>query len=309
MAVPTLFCLTECLQPIHLAAGSADQPTLELLINAGADVAATTHVTQRTCLHLAALHGNKQVVDYLLRAHSQRCHVNATSSGGWTPLHMACQAGCGDVVAELLKHGADDRSTLDDDGETALYVAAAHGRQHAVGVLLEQTTDVCRKMTSRTGWTELHAAAARGHTDTVELLIKHLGTVNERSSKTGETALHVAARTGHVDTVRVLVDGGADCEARCAGGLSPLFVAAGAGHSEVVRLLVELGPSAVDVGRLNGPMLQTALHVAGNATTAMVLINHGAKKDVLDGPGRTPLRQAMHDNRVEVLKVLQKLHH
>jgi ankyrin repeat protein len=302
-----LFC-AESLQPIHLAALNSNEHVIEMLINAGADVTAVAAETRRTCLHLAALSGNLPAVVCLLAKHRSRCDVNATSSGGWTPLHLACQTGKSEIVAELLKYGADDSLTLDNDGETALYVAAAHGRCQVVELMLKRTT-VCRKTTSRAGWSELHAAAAHGHADTVELLVKfptsggkQLNHVDEHSLTTGETALQVAARAGHVEAVRTLIAAGANCDVKCALGLSPLYVAAGSGHVDVVRLLLEQG--TLDVNGLNGHLLRTALHVAGNVSTAKALIDGGAKVNIRDGPGRTPMKLAVHEGRTDVAQLL-----
>ena len=68
----------------------------------GADVNATT-TKGRTPLHIAAVAGQKEVVELLI---AKGADVNAKTIAGRTPLYVAAQKGHKDVIELLKKHGA-----------------------------------------------------------------------------------------------------------------------------------------------------------------------------------------------------------
>jgi ankyrin repeat protein len=71
-------------------------------------------------LHVAALAGNRQVADLLLRYGAD---VNARGDQGMTPLHAAALGGNLDLADLLLKRGANP-ALKDDAGQTPLQIAA-----------------------------------------------------------------------------------------------------------------------------------------------------------------------------------------
>ena len=132
--------------------------------------------------------------------------LEAHSSDGWTPLHLAAFFGHGELATALLDHGAgvDTRSS--------------NGMKN----------------------TPLHAAAAGGHVDVVELLLK--GGANPNATQEGGwTALHAAAQAGNRAMIEVLLANGAHVNARAGNSQSPLDLALSKGHQDLVALLEELG--------------------------------------------------------------------
>ena len=132
--------------------------------------------------------------------------LEAHSSDGWTPLHLAAFFGHPDLAAELLERGAavDSRST-NAMKNTPLHAAVAGGQVALVGLLLERGADVNARQEG--GWTPLHGAAQSGSREMVELLLAH----------------------------------GADVGARAQNNQSPLDMALTNGRQEVASLLEELG--------------------------------------------------------------------
>ncbi|XP_077413203.1 oxysterol-binding protein-related protein 1-like isoform X2 [Vanacampus margaritifer] len=63
------------------------------------------------------------------------CRSKSKGSSGWTPLHLACYHGNREVVDELLKAGADV-NMQDENGNTPLHKAASTGRKEIVLLLL-----------------------------------------------------------------------------------------------------------------------------------------------------------------------------
>src|SRR5205085_294244 len=80
---------------LHWAAERGDAALAEMLVYAGANVAAVTRIGQYTPLHLAAKSGSAAVAQALIAAGA---NVGArTSNSGVTPLHLAASAGSVDV--------------------------------------------------------------------------------------------------------------------------------------------------------------------------------------------------------------------
>ena len=70
---------------------------------------------------------------------------------------------------------------------------------------------------TRSANTPLHAAAYRGHTEVVELLVAHRADVNARDVR-GWIPLHVAVDQGHTQVAELLIARGANVNARMKGG-------------------------------------------------------------------------------------------
>ncbi|KAF8665715.1 hypothetical protein AX16_000165 [Volvariella volvacea WC 439] len=96
----------------------------------------------------------------------------------------------------------------------------------------------------RTGYTALHAAASRGHLDTVSWLIEDCGAMPDLEDREGETALHKAALNGHISVVSYLVPGKADVHVKDGDGWTALHNACSKGYLDIVRYLCEQGGAA-----------------------------------------------------------------
>jgi len=136
-------------------------------------------------------------------------NVNATSTGGFTNLHLALIRGREEVAALLIANGADT---------------------HA-------------KMTN--GTTPLHFAAMGGCKRIVEFLIDDGSDINAQDQMQG-TPLHFAALPGHVEIIELLVAKGADLTATNPRGLTALAIAKQRGHTEIYELLSPDGTQKSD---------------------------------------------------------------
>lgn len=91
-------------------------------------------------LHWAAYNNRVEIADYLL---SLGCYVD--SIGGeleTTPLNWAARAGHVEVIAFLIKNGADPNAR-DSDGYAAIHLATMFGHSIIVAYLLAKGVDVC----------------------------------------------------------------------------------------------------------------------------------------------------------------------
>ena len=89
------------------------------------------------------------------------------------PLIHAAADGDTKAVLALLEKGADANALFPIVGTRALMVAAASGHKDTVQALLDAGADVNVK--DYTGWTALHAAAYKGDSEIVQLLLEHGG--------------------------------------------------------------------------------------------------------------------------------------
>ena len=138
---------------------------------------------------------------------------------------MARGAGDAAAAAAAIAAGAEVNAA-DEDGWTALHLAALNDRAAVVELLLAQPgVDV----NARTKWrsTPLILAVSRGHAAPARLLLDHPGIeIDARADCYGRTALIEAARHGHLELAALLLgEGGGRAPARQTGRNSALIVA------------------------------------------------------------------------------------
>ena len=129
-----------------------------------------------TALHLAALHGQRRVVQLLLR---ERAEVDSANDFGETPLHISSKNGHAQAVCALLASGASVNQT-DKRGRTALHhCCATPGGTDVADALMEVGAGV--NLRDDEGNTPLHLACATGTHRTVASLLKYQ--VNDSAPK------------------------------------------------------------------------------------------------------------------------------
>lgn len=96
-----------------------------------------------------------------------------------------------------------DIDAVDDQGDSALWLAAFNGRQHIVKELLERGADPGQARVD-SGQTPLHISADEGFVSVVKILLPKLtkSQVDARDNL-GRTPLLVASFKGHADVVQV----------------------------------------------------------------------------------------------------------
>jgi ankyrin repeat protein len=128
-------------------------------------------VRDYAALHLAAAAGDLTRAEEILRAHPER--IDRRNKGRQTPLHVAASESQADMIALLLRHGADPNARLD---------TIATGDGH---------------------WTALHLAATRGHVKSIEALLAGGADINA-VTLAGETPLDVARRNKQANAAELL---------------------------------------------------------------------------------------------------------
>ncbi|XP_007892325.2 ankyrin repeat and SAM domain-containing protein 1A isoform X3 [Callorhinchus milii] len=226
-----------------------------------------------TPLHHAALNGQKEVVEMLLK---NEASTNIADNKGCYPLHLAAWKGDAQIVKLLIHQGpshakVNEQNTIEskdlkkygpfdpymnaknNDNETALHCAAQYGHSDVVKVLLEELTDPT--MRNNKFETPLDLAAHYGRLEVVKMLLNaHPNLLSCNTKK--HTPLHLAARNGQKAVVQILLESGMDINYQTEKG-SALHEAALFGKTDVVQILLASAIN-VDIKEIHG---KTALEI------------------------------------------------
>lgn len=180
-----------------LAAKENDVVLVRRLIAAGADVNAVTD-NGGTALMFAAIGGDLETQSTLIDAGAD---VNAIGGFDWTALMVASVKGHAQAARQLLQRGADP-NLPDIYGWTPLMRAVYEERAGVVEALLDQFgIDVDAQ--NDQGATALHLAALKGNEMLVRALL--LAGANPRiKNRTGRTPAESALEAGHQNVAALL---------------------------------------------------------------------------------------------------------
>lgn len=250
-----------------------------------------------TALAWAAMRSNVEIVSLLLGAGAD---VNLVNQFGVGPLSLAIENGSLPIVRLLLEKGAN-RNLARESGETTLMTAVRLGRIEVVKLLLDHGAEVNGR-DKKFGQTALMWAA--GHPQIVRLLLNHEADLHAVSTKWdvklpiygppfrtlgatgvpwtfqgdytskrgGQNTLHFAVLARDFESTQLLVGAGMDVNGGSADGTPPLLLALYKWwHTEDGR----------------------STEFVPDIRTANFLLDRGAKVDVADGAGYTPLHAAV----------------
>ena len=125
-------------KPLHRAAANGNFETVRVLLDAGANPAASNKLHGFTPLHSAAAAGCVESAMMLMDAGSP---MEARDNYECLPLHRAAENGDPDTIRAFITWGADVKSVEGHFGATPLHQAVNKGQIEAVKVLLELGAD------------------------------------------------------------------------------------------------------------------------------------------------------------------------
>ena len=111
-------------------------------------------------------------------------------------------------VAKVWKDTIDSKTGFWGNVPAKHYcLFAAHGKLNLCQNIVRQSKNkICpANPTYGIGWTPLHEAARRGHTDICRLIMEEVENKNPESGN-GVTPIHLACKGGHLETCRLIMD-------------------------------------------------------------------------------------------------------
>ncbi|CAJ1034812.1 Ankyrin repeats (3 copies)/Ankyrin repeats (many copies)/Ankyrin repeat, putative [Leishmania lindenbergi] len=163
------------------------------------------------------------------------------STTRWVPpaetIYDACRRGNAERFMGYVEKGGC-LSECDDQKLTLLHHAAFSGNMAFVKAILDRsgTQQVMIDAADREGWTPLHYAADRGHTQVAAALLDEGASVNARDTAK-RTPMHLAALSGRADVVAMLLRNGASKTAKNVAGMTPVDCAKEADQAAVIAQL------------------------------------------------------------------------
>ncbi|OTA99657.1 hypothetical protein M426DRAFT_27331 [Hypoxylon sp. CI-4A] len=327
---------------LHLASyfGLSDAVSVLLSTGINADV---EDCLETTPLMYAAQEGHADIVHVLLHTGANPGRICGRNR---TALHRVCSKDTGQyiqVIKEIVSSPKDvsiNAFDVNHQSMTALMYAVSNESKEAVKLLLtRKDIDVGLEQPDHYRTNALLFAIINGQYELVEILLDDGRVSIESMDSSRHTALSLAAMSGYSSIVKLLLDRGANPDAGDVYGGPPLLRAIDQNSLECVRLLVDhgvdyrfkdfLGRGILHACAINSrsmvlryllkeldldPNIQgdggeTPLHDAverNSDAVARILLEYGARTDVEDKTGRTPLRKARDLKRNRLFSLLKK---
>ncbi|XP_078071627.1 transient receptor potential cation channel subfamily A member 1b [Mustelus asterias] len=153
--------------PLHYVCRQGLTSSVEKMLTLKASPYLKT-VDKKSSLHFAAGYGRLNTCKLLLQNINETKLLNEGDEKGMTPLHLAVQNGHTKVVQLLLRKGA--LLLRDYKCWTSLHYAAFGGYTQTMEVLLQTDATLLNRV-DENGNTALHLAAREGHSEAVHLLL------------------------------------------------------------------------------------------------------------------------------------------
>ena len=200
-------------------------------------------------------------------------------------LQIATDKGDIEGVVELLKSA--DVNYCKEIGSKAVSVAASHGNEECLDLLIQAGADV--------NWSSCYSTAAivsaawHGHSKCLDLLLT-AADLNARDEY-GNTPLVLAAWNGHIPCVQSLLQAGVDVNAFNIEGSTAVYFAASEGHQDCMIELIKVGANVNNLDLNENSALHKAT-VNNKDVCVDLLIQAGADVNIRDEHGDTALIRA-----------------
>ncbi|RAL37244.1 hypothetical protein DM860_004166 [Cuscuta australis] len=181
-------------------------------------------------LCFAALRGDDLLLRHLLK---RGLDPNESDNNGRSALHIAASKGCKNCVLLLLDFGADP-NCRDIEGSVPVWEAILGKHEPVIRLLIDNGAELCRGDLGQFAC----IAAERNDVDLLKEMVRWGGDVT-RPKANGSTALHIAVSEGNLEMVKYLVNQGADIDKPEENGWTPRSLAEQQGHEDIKQVFLE----------------------------------------------------------------------
>ena len=283
---------------IHDAAQQGDLAAVQQLTANNPDLLTAPNPIGSTPIHIAAVNGHKDIVEYLL---SKGVPVDLGDRENSTPLMVAAQGGHKNVVDLLIANGADVKAE-DINDMTPLLFAAWGGNKDIFDLFVSKGADINDK--SVIGMTTLHYAVYNGHIDIAKYLVQHGIDVNVKKVNLS-TPLHGAALDGHLEMIEFLLSNGAEVDAKNQAGYTPFLSAIAGGQLETAKLLISKGADpTVKLNDGETALIAAVIPENENLDLIRMLIDKGVDVNAVTDYGMTALLRASWWGKTDIAHIL-----
>jgi ankyrin repeat protein len=256
---------------LHWAAFKDDLDLARTLVQAGANVQATTRNGALTPVVFAARNGNPAMIELFLKAGAD---ANTADVNGTTVLMQAALAGNPEAVNVLLDRGANVNAREKKNGQTALMFAAWENRGAVIKTLAAHQADF--GVTTNVVKLERETLDENGNPINA--------TVNDPDYIRGDARPRNAGAAGPAEPSGNLM----------MGGLTAFLIAARDGQLQAVQALAESG---ADINQVSAGDKSSTLVISianGHYAVAKYLVDHGANPNLVNIDGLSPLWVTMN---------------
>ena len=260
-----------------------------------------------TLLHFACKYNNYPLVQFLC---INRININAITTKGKNPLHIACSEGCMEIVKYLIEEENVNINCTDNDNWTPLHCACRIKSNPLFELYWDSKYNQfhTNRMLSYSDDSELDYPDGNfSPLPLIEYLCNHGAKAQERT-KLGKSPLHIATSIDCLPTMRYLIEViGLSVEDEDVDGWRPLHYACRSGDIDIVRYLIEERRAQVNV---TTQRLRTPVHIAAQYSNLNVVkylvseINMSTNDEDVDG--WLPIHYAVKANAFDLMVFLHE---
>uniref|UniRef100_A0A7S3DHC0 Uncharacterized protein n=2 Tax=Palpitomonas bilix TaxID=652834 RepID=A0A7S3DHC0_9EUKA len=296
--------------PLIYAVLNDEDSAVELLVHMHGANTSIRDELYRTPAHYAAEGGCMNILSLLF--HVGEVSVEDKDEDGRTVLHLSAKEGQVDAFLFLLETGGGDIADLDIHGQPPLHLAAINGKNETILAMLERQPYDTLPLDSQ-GAPLSFAAVKGGHIALLRLLcVSSSGSIRclRERDENGLTLLHVAAQFDEVESISFILENDlTDVDSADFSGRTALHIASEARHMKAMTELIVQGAntnanSIFGYGPLDASLTANKEKERMGLNATQVLLDAGARLDILDREGNTVVRRAILDDKYDFITLL-----